>query len=66
MDDKADFFLLKIFYTQLLTLPWAHSSDVIYHEYTHNTIYHVYGGWIGDPNNEALEGSAMDEGLADY
>lgn len=27
---------------------WARSSDVIYHEYTHNTIYHLYGGrWIG-------------------
>jgi len=42
---------------------WARSSDVVYHEYTHNTIYHIYGGWIG---NGTIESSAMDEGLSDY
>ena len=26
---------------------WARSSDAVYHEYTHNVIYHIYGGWIG-------------------
>ncbi|MEG8947935.1 T9SS type A sorting domain-containing protein [Rosettibacter firmus] len=45
---------------------WARSSDVIYHEYTHNVIYHIYGGWIGDPNEYFTQASAMDEGLADY
>ncbi|MBU1103693.1 MAG: hypothetical protein KJ600_04015 [Nanoarchaeota archaeon] len=45
---------------------WVSEADVIYHEYTHDVIYHVYGnhfiGW-GCGNSE---GSAMDEGLADY
>lgn len=45
---------------------WARSSDVVYHEYTHNTIYHVYGGWIGSPSEYYIEASAMDEGLSDY
>lgn len=45
---------------------WARSSDIVYHEYTHNVSYHIYGGWIGDPNNTALEGTAMDEGFSDY
>ncbi|MBO8130205.1 MAG: right-handed parallel beta-helix repeat-containing protein [Candidatus Marinimicrobia bacterium] len=46
---------------------WARSSDVVYHEYTHNTIYHLYGNnWIGDPNNWYTQGSAMDEGFADF
>jgi hypothetical protein len=43
---------------------WARSSDVVYHEYTHDTIYHIYGGWIGNGAN--AQGPAMDEGLADY
>ena len=46
--------------------PWARSSDVVYHEYTHNTIYSIYGGWIGNPNEYYTEASAMDEGLSDY
>jgi hypothetical protein len=46
--------------------PWARSSDVVYHEYTHNTIYRIYGGWIGNPNEPYTEASAMDEGLSDY
>jgi Zn-dependent metalloprotease len=45
---------------------WARSSDVVYHEYTHSTIYHIYGGWIGDPNQYYIQGTAMDEGLSDY
>jgi len=46
---------------------WARSSDVVYHEYTHNTVYHLYGNdWIGDPNNWYTQGSAMDEGFADF
>jgi hypothetical protein len=44
--------------------PWARSSDVVYHEYTHNVIYQLYGSFIG--NTYASQGSAMDEGLADY
>lgn len=43
---------------------WARSSDIIYHEYTHNVIYHIYGGWIG--NDSYSQGRAMDEGLADF
>jgi Zn-dependent metalloprotease len=43
---------------------WARSSDVVYHEYTHSTIYHIYGGWIGNGAN--AQGPAMDEGLSDY
>lgn len=44
---------------------WAKSSDVIYHEYTHCTIYHLYGNsWIG--SGYYTQGSAMDEGFADY
>jgi Zn-dependent metalloprotease len=42
---------------------WARSSDVIYHEYTHNTIYHLYGGrWIGTSG----QSGAMNEGFADF
>ncbi len=44
---------------------WARSSDVVYHEYTHNTNYHLYGyRWIG--YDKVKEGRAMDEGFADY
>ncbi|MDP2208408.1 MAG: T9SS type A sorting domain-containing protein [Bacteroidota bacterium] len=43
---------------------WARSSDVVYHEYTHNTIYRIYGGWIGSGGN--TQASAMDEGISDY
>jgi len=47
---------------------WAKSSDVVYHEYTHNVIYHLYNGFIGDwPRYGPWgEDEAMDEGLADY
>lgn len=40
---------------------WARSSDVVYHEYTHNVIHHIYDGWIGGGFS-----TAMDEGLSDY
>ena len=43
---------------------WARSSDVVFHEYTHNVIYHLYGSFIG--SSYASQGRAMDEGLADY
>lgn len=45
---------------------WARGADVIYHEFTHNTVQPIFGGFIdpaGDPYNEAY---AMDEGFADY
>jgi hypothetical protein len=42
---------------------WARSSDVVYHEYTHGVIHHIYGGFIG---NGTIESASMDEGLADY
>lgn len=43
---------------------WTRSSDVVYHEYTHNTTYHIYSGWIG--TDWYSKGRAMDEGFADY
>lgn len=45
---------------------WAGAADVVYHEYTHSTIHHLYGHWIGDPNHTEYESTAMDEGLSDY
>jgi len=45
---------------------WARSSDVIYHEYTHCTVYHLYGRWIGTYPYFEREGYAMDEAFADY
>lgn len=44
---------------------YARSSDVVYHECTHNILYHIYGDWIGFPD-DYTEGYAMDEGFADY
>ncbi|UCF05900.1 MAG: hypothetical protein JSV33_02360 [bacterium] len=44
---------------------FARSSDVIYHECTHNVLYYLYGDWIGWPDaNE--EWYAFDEGFSDY
>jgi Zn-dependent metalloprotease len=48
---------------------WAGAADVIYHEYTHSTIYHLYGRWIRNVEDDSAyyrEGAAMDEGLSDY
>ncbi len=45
---------------------YARSSDVVYHECTHNVLYAIYGnGIVSNPtgNNECL---ALDEGFADY
>jgi hypothetical protein len=50
---------------QFGTNNFARSSDVIYHECTHNVLYHIYGDYIGWPNNYT-EAYAMDEGFADY
>jgi hypothetical protein len=47
------------------TDPFARSSDVIYHECTHNVLVHIYGDYIGWPARYA-EGYALDEGFADY
>jgi Zn-dependent metalloprotease len=44
---------------------YAKSSDIIYHEYTHCIIHHLYDGWIGFPYTYT-HGYAMDEGFADY
>ena len=44
---------------------YARSSDVIYHECTHNVLYEIYGNWIGFPSTH-IEAYAMDEGFADY
>ena len=44
---------------------YARSSDVIYHECTHNILHHEYGAYIGYPETH-IEAYAMDEGFADY
>lgn len=44
---------------------FARSSDVIYHECTHNILCHEYGNYIGFPAVFS-EAYAMDEGFADY
>ncbi len=44
---------------------FARSSDVIYHECTHNILCHEYGDYIGWPD-AYTEAYAMDEGFADY
>ena len=44
--------------------PYALCSDVIYHEYTHNIVYHLYSGWIG--SGYVSEAIAMNEGIPDY
>ena len=50
---------------QLGTNDFARSSDVIYHECTHNVLYELYGDYIGWPARYS-EAYAMDEGFADY
>ena len=50
---------------QFGTNNYARSSDVIYHECTHNVLYQIYGNYIGWPNN-FTEAYSMDEGFADY
>jgi len=45
--------------------PWARSSDIIYHECTHNVLFSIYGDWIGWPDARE-ERYSMDEGFADY
>jgi len=45
---------------------WARSSDIVYHEYTHCVIYHLYDyNWIDAPRDGGQD-YAMDEGFADY
>ncbi|NIV92456.1 T9SS type A sorting domain-containing protein [candidate division KSB1 bacterium] len=60
---------IDIFFGSRNGILWLGASDVTYHEYTHNTIYHLYGNrFIGDPNDcpNTAQGCAMDEGLSDY
>ncbi len=45
---------------------WARSSDCVYHEYTHNVVYHLYGSAFIGGNNYYTQGYAMDEGFSDY
>jgi hypothetical protein len=47
------------------TDPFARSSDVVYHECTHNVLCHIYGDYIGWPDDHT-EAYAMDEGFADH
>jgi Zn-dependent metalloprotease len=60
----------SIFFGSQNGLWWARSSDIVYHEYTHNVVYQIYGGWIGtfdfdcEANND--EPCAMNEGFPDY
>lgn len=44
---------------------YARSSDVIYHECTHNVLYAQFGNWIGFPDTME-ERYAFDEGFSDY
>ena len=50
---------------QFGTNNFARSSDVVYHECTHNVLCAIYDGYIGWPDANA-ESYAMDEGFADY
>jgi len=43
----------------------ARSSDVVYHECTHNVLHALYGDYVGFPNRWD-ESYAFDEGFADY
>lgn len=43
----------------------ARSSDIVYHECTHNVLHALYGDYIGWPNRWD-ESYAFDEGFADY
>ncbi len=55
----------NIFFGTQNNILWWGASDVVYHEYTHNTVYHLYGNrFIGSGSN--YQGFAMDEGLSDY
>lgn len=45
---------------------WWESSDVVYHEYTHNIVYKVYGDNFIRDISSTNEAEAMDEGIADY
>lgn len=45
---------------------WVRNADVIYHEYTHNVIYHIYGGFIEPGSTRYSQAYAMDEGLSDF
>ncbi|NIU26999.1 hypothetical protein GWN42_21005 [candidate division KSB1 bacterium] len=44
---------------------WWENSDVVYHEYTHNTVYAIYGDFIRNIGS-GPEANAMDEGISDY
>jgi hypothetical protein len=44
---------------------YARSSDVVYHECTHNVLHALYGDYVGFPNLND-ESYAFDEGFADY
>lgn len=45
---------------------WARAADVIYHEYVHNVIHHIYNGFIERGSSLTSQAIAMDEGLADF
>ncbi len=45
---------------------FARSSDVVYHECSHNLLRELYGDWIGFSEDPLGEGYALDEGFADY
>ena len=57
--------------TAYLNRPFARTAEVVRHEYTHNTIYAVYGDFIcngcGTIDGESeVRRRAMDEGISDY
>ncbi len=45
---------------------FSRSSDVVYHECSHNVLYDLYGDWLGFSLDTHGEAYAMDEGFADY
>lgn len=56
----------ELYFGSQLGYKWARAADVIYHEYSHNVIFSIYGQMIGDQSSGVTQGDAMDEGLSDY
>jgi len=57
---------VNIFFGSQGGMHWARSSDVVYHEYTHCVVYHLYHMHFIDDGNRRGQDYAMDEGFADY
>ncbi len=42
------------------------SKEIIYHEYIHNVVNDIYGGWIETGNDDDSEARALDEAIPDF